>query len=148
MKPFDKLTSRLQSVRAARALPGERRAWSCCPAHDDQHPSLDVRELADGRILIVCHAGCGAADVVGAVGLSLSDLFPHNLKIAPAGRKGRGTGQAATMPQLVSPQEIASAAWHILACAVTMRDGHTLCDEAMLDLALIAGRMEKAEVTL
>lgn len=146
MKPFDKLTSRLQSVRAARALPGERRAWSCCPAHDDQHPSLDVRELADGRILIVCRAGCGAVDIVAAVGLSLSDLFPHTFKPAPAGRKGRGAGQVATMPQLVSPQEVASAAWHVLACAVTMRGGHALHDDAMMELARIIGKLEKAEV--
>lgn len=149
MTPFDKLISRLQSVKAARALPGERRAWACCPAHEDKHPSLDVRELPDGRLLILCRAqGCGAADVVAAVGLSLSDLFPRDLKFAPAGRKGRGAGQAATMPQLVSPQEVASAAWHVLACAVTMRDGHALRAEAMLELARVIGRLERAEVAL
>lgn len=148
MRPFDKLTSRLQSVKSARALPGERRAWACCPAHEDKHPSLDVRELADGRILIVCRAGCGVADVVAAVGLSLSDLFPRDLKLAPAGRKGRGAGQAKTMPQLVSPQEVASAAWHVLACAATMREGHALCAEAMLELARVIGRLERAEVAL
>jgi len=53
------------------------------PAHDDQNPSLDVRELADGRLLIICRAGCGSADIVDAVGLELSDLFPRDLKIAP-----------------------------------------------------------------
>lgn len=148
MNPFDKFTMRLSFVKSARALPGERRAWACCPAHEDKHPSLDVRELTDKRILIICRAGCSIADIVAAVDMTLSDLFPRDLKIAPAGRKGRGAGQAATMPQLVSPQDVASAAWHVLACAVTMRDGHALCDEAMLELARLIGRLERAEVAL
>ena len=31
-------------------------------------------------MLINCFAGCGAADVMGAVGLELSDLYPEPLK--------------------------------------------------------------------
>ncbi len=48
-----------------------------CPAHDDRGPSLSIGEGHDGRILIKCFAGCGAADIVAAVGLTLSDLFPE-----------------------------------------------------------------------
>lgn len=52
--------------------------WSArCPAHDDRHPSLNVRELHDGRTLIHCFAGCAVAEIVGAIGLELSDLFPE-----------------------------------------------------------------------
>jgi hypothetical protein len=29
-----------------------------CPAHNDRNPSLSIREAADGKILIKCHAGC------------------------------------------------------------------------------------------
>jgi len=50
------------------------------------------------------------------------------------------------MPALVSPQEVASSAWHVLACAATMREGHALCDDAMLELARIIGKLERAEV--
>jgi hypothetical protein len=48
-----------------------------CPAHESRHrtQSLAVRELPDGTLLIRCHAGCCAADVVAAVGLELADLF-------------------------------------------------------------------------
>lgn len=49
-----------------------------CPAHDDRSPSLHVREKEDGRILIHCKAGCGANDVLNAIGLSYDDLFPDN----------------------------------------------------------------------
>jgi hypothetical protein len=53
--------------------------WSlsaCCPAHDDISPSLSIREVDDGRILIHCFSGCEVHSVVAAVGLELSDLFP------------------------------------------------------------------------
>lgn len=49
-----------------------------CPAHESRHrtQSLAIRELNDGTLLLKCFAGCGAADVVAAVGLELRDLFP------------------------------------------------------------------------
>lgn len=47
-----------------------------CPAHEDHRPSLSIGEAQDGRILLHCWAGCETRDVVAAVGLSLSDLFP------------------------------------------------------------------------
>ncbi len=47
-----------------------------CPAHNDKNPSMTVRELEDGRVLIHCFAGCTPDAIVGAVGMTLSDLFP------------------------------------------------------------------------
>lgn len=52
-------------------------SWiACCPAHGDKSPSLTVREVDDGRLLIHCFGGCGAAEVVASMGLALGDLFP------------------------------------------------------------------------
>ena len=68
------LLSRLEHVKGRDGGPWMAR----CPAHRDRHPSLRVTQLDDGRVLIFCHAGCGAADVMGAVGLTLrGDLFPE-----------------------------------------------------------------------
>ena len=67
------LLSRLEYVKGRDGGPWMAR----CPAHRDRHPSLRVTQLDDGRVLIFCHAGCGAADVMGAVGLTLRDLFPE-----------------------------------------------------------------------
>jgi len=47
-----------------------------CPAHEDRSPSLSVTEGVDRRTLVYCHAGCSVADVVAAIGLTMSDLFP------------------------------------------------------------------------
>jgi len=66
------LISRLSRVRARG--PGQ---WSAqCPAHNDNVPSLSIKEASDGRLLIHCFAGCGIDEIVGAIGLDLSDLFP------------------------------------------------------------------------
>lgn len=70
--PADVLLPRLAGVRET--APGR---WIAkCPAHDDRGPSLSVRELPDGKLLLHDFAGCSAADVLHAVGLELSDLFP------------------------------------------------------------------------
>jgi hypothetical protein len=49
-----------------------------CPAHNDRNPSLSVSRGEDGRVLLKCWAGCGAADIVQAVGLTLADLFERD----------------------------------------------------------------------
>lgn len=71
MRPVDKILDRLERVRATSG------GWSaCCPAHDDRNPSLSVKEGDNDAVLIHCFAGCEVADIVAALGLQLSDLFP------------------------------------------------------------------------
>ena len=65
--------SRLEKVR-----PHGRGRWvALCPAHADRSPSLSIAEGDDGRVLAHCFAGCSVADVVAAVGMTLSDLMPE-----------------------------------------------------------------------
>lgn len=55
-------------------------SWmALCPAHEDKSPSLSIRELSDGRVLINCLAGCAPLDVLGSIGLGFEDLFPTRL---------------------------------------------------------------------
>src|SRR5436309_3419387 len=69
-------------MTAERILPrlsGVRRVssdrWTAqCPAHEDRRPSLSIKQARD-RTLIHCWAGCTAAEVVAAVGLTLADLY-------------------------------------------------------------------------
>jgi|GEM_PF-327565 len=73
--PADALLPRLESVRETG--PGQ---WLArCPAHDDDSPSLSIRQT-DDRLLLYCFAGCPASDVVAAVGLSLAELFDRPLE--------------------------------------------------------------------
>lgn len=67
------LLSRLDKVRKS----GPDCWLARCSAHEDHTPSLTVRELVDGRVLVHCFAGCSTADVLAAVGLEFSDLYPE-----------------------------------------------------------------------
>jgi len=69
--------SRLQGVR--RTGPG---SWIArCPAHPDRTPSLTVREVDDGRVLVHCFTGCEVEAVIGAVGLEWDALFPPRMEV-------------------------------------------------------------------
>lgn len=76
MSALDRVSARLTGWRAT----GKDRGIARCPAHEDSSPSLSVRELPDGRVLVHCFAGCGATDVLAAVGLTMGDLFPEGMR--------------------------------------------------------------------
>jgi hypothetical protein len=54
----------------ARALGGLKAggSWTArCPAHNDRTPSLDIRDVNDGKVLVRCHAGCDQELVIAAL---------------------------------------------------------------------------------
>lgn len=76
MSDLTALLARLDRVR------GSSNRWTArCPAHDDHNPSLSIRLLDDGRVLIHCHAGCGAAAVLDALGLDYDALYPETFHV-------------------------------------------------------------------
>jgi hypothetical protein len=70
-----KLLDRLERVK--QTAPG--RWLARCPAHEDHSPSLSVRELDDGRLLLYDFGGCETGAVLAALGLTLADLFEKPL---------------------------------------------------------------------
>jgi hypothetical protein len=78
-----RLLDRLDRVRQV----GPGRWMAACPAHEDRSPSLSIRELDDGRILVHDFAGCDVQSVLSAVGLTLADLFhdrvEHEHRVMP-----------------------------------------------------------------
>lgn len=62
-----------------------------CPAHDDRTASLKVTAGDGGRVLINCFAGCSPDQILGAMGLQMSDLFAeqHSTRWAPRPRGPR-----------------------------------------------------------
>lgn len=68
----DKLLSRLQRVK--RTGPGK---WiASCPTREDKSPSLAIREMDDGRVLLHDFGGDSVEAILAAVGLSFADLYP------------------------------------------------------------------------
>lgn len=67
---FEALLSRLTKVRGRSG-----NFVACCPAHEDSSPSLSVKQQ-DGKIIMHCFAGCSVENIVNAVGMNMTDLFP------------------------------------------------------------------------
>ena len=128
-----KLIDHLDKVRST----GNGRWLACCPAHEDRTPSLSIRELEDGRVLVHCFAGCGAADVVGAVGLNLSDLFPEDQQQRKAKRGQRHV-----------PADVLTCcsrdATLVLIAAEDVRQGKALSDDDADKLSRAAERLRRA----
>ena len=76
-----RLLGRLEGVRKI----GGKQWMACCPAHDDDKPSLHVSVGREGRALVCCQAGCPYEKVLAAVGLRAGDLFSGSTRGQPAG---------------------------------------------------------------
>ena len=58
--------------------------WSAkCPSHKDRKASLSIGAGADGRTLLMCHAGCSLDQILTATGLTTADLFPQTTTTTP-----------------------------------------------------------------
>jgi hypothetical protein len=65
---FDHVHKRGESYRAR------------CPVHGGKSTSsLVITEKEDGRILMHCHGGCSANEVLAEIGLQMTDLMPARL---------------------------------------------------------------------
>jgi hypothetical protein len=129
------LVSRLEGVRQT----GPERWMARCPAHDDIHPSLSIRETSDGTVLMKCFAGCCVADITAAVGIQLSDLFPAKF----AGASGKRVRQPFFRDQVFNIlRDEAGFVW-LIACdmhakrAISERDYERLC-QAVAEIERIA----------
>lgn len=120
-----------------RVKPNGSNKWmACCPAHADNGPSLSIRETDDGTVLLKCFAGCGAAEIVGAVGLSMRDLFPpkaqaeYNAPQRRAQRANKAMLEAAAHEALI-----------VSMAAMQLRRGVPLTPDDTVRIATAAARL-------
>ena len=133
----DLLLQRLDKVK-----PTGKDCWiACCPAHGDKSPSLSIREI-DDRTLIHCFGGCGAIEVLEAVGLDWSALYPprdpdtHRIKKAPR------------VPYADALRCIANESYVVLVCASRTEDCVPLSMTSLKRLRTAIGRITAAvEIT-
>lgn len=118
------LLDRLDGVRKT----GPDRAVGICPSHEDRRPSLSVRELDDGRVLVHCFAGCSVDEVLRAVGLDFEALFP------PRPKSDHVRGERRPFPAADVFKVVSDEAFYVAYMAATMAQGHVLTatDKALL----------------
>ena len=125
------LLNRLEGVRQRT---GE--SWSAkCPSHDDKTPSLSIRETAEGLVLLQCWAGCEVTEIVAAVGLELSCLFPEKSKGGRSLRRRR---------LITAGQALEVLAFESLFLGIVAKDiaeGKPLDQQTRERVALAAGRI-------
>ena len=143
MSAADDLLARLDGVRRC------GRGWIArCPAHEDRTASLSIAEGDDGRVLMHCFGGCAAADVVGALGMTLGDLFPERPRdLSPLGRAqrreaARSADWSAALRVLSRESAVVSA------CAQAIADGALLRSDDLTRLAEAMQRIEDAREVL
>jgi hypothetical protein len=118
-EPVANLLHRLDKVRETKPDNWE----ACCPAHGDKSPSLSITRGDDGRVLLKCWAGCGAAEVVQAVGLTLADLFVRDEhRHARPGRKRLYPNYRNVLKLLRHEAEV------ILIASAHLKEGNALSD--------------------
>ena len=131
---IDVLLSRLDSVRHV----GPGRWVARCPAHSDRQPSLAVRELEDGRVLVHDFGGCRIEEVLSAVGLNFDVLFPE-LAIGYRAKRER---------RPFNPHDILACiefeALLVAVAAARLARGETLSDVDRRRLMLAALRLSRA----
>lgn len=126
----EKLERLLSSLDKVEKLPQgnhQARYRACCPAHGDKNPSLSITLSNSDTILLKCWAGCSAEQVVNAVGMEMTDLFPEQTKYhAPAERRPFSADQAAKV--------IAMDAITVAMAAAKIRNKEELVQKDMDDL--------------
>ncbi|HQT01148.1 MAG: DNA primase [Hydrogenophilales bacterium 16-64-46] len=129
----DVLLSQLENVKRT----GDGRWIARCPAHEDRRASLTVRELGDGRVLAHCFAGCSITEVLGAVGLDMTALFPE--KNIVDGKPERRPFPAADILRAVSFETLI-----VSLAAAQLVKGKPLVGDDLERLKLAASRLHAA----
>jgi hypothetical protein len=108
-----------------------------------------VAAADDGRALLHCFAGCGAADVLAAVGLSLADLFPERITHATTPAQRRELRERARMADWRAALGVlAFEARVVLAAAAVLGRGERLSIEDDDRLTEAVTRIEDARAVL
>lgn len=133
-RPIDRLLSRLQRVREV----GPGKWVASTPTREDKHPSLSIREMPDGRVLVHDFAGDSAAEVMASLGLTLSDLFPQPIaRHLPRVR--------APFPALPILRALAFEARVVFECGATMAAGEAISAD---DSARLISALERIDAGL
>ena len=102
-----------------------------CPVHqkpESRKQTLSIKENPDGQVLVHCFAGCHYEEVLDAIGLKKSDLFPPDpdwfYEKEPNHKSLRqiidDCKPSATLVQVYVAEMMRPKTWQVLACALDL----------------------------
>jgi hypothetical protein len=130
---IENFITRLDGVKRT----GQGRYVARCPAHNDRSPSLTVTER-DGKVLFHCFAGCEPADVLAAIGLTFSDLYPEKPIYA------KRSGRAAAFNPYDTLKCLSREAGIVALAARQVSTGHSLAPDDAERVELAFNRLRDA----
>lgn len=143
MPSVDIVLSRLDRVRKNGA------GWTArCPAHEDKTASLSIAVGNDGRLLLHCFAMCGIHDVLGSIGLSVSDLFPRRLVDSTPEQRREARRHALQTHTVAAAGVLEREAVVVELCASDLAKGLPLDEASQARLALAQERIAAARQVL
>lgn len=131
---LQQLLSRLEKVEKLQPGQYAARYRACCPAHTDKNPSLSITLTNDDKILLKCFPGCSTHEIVSAVGMTLSDLFPPRERHTHH-QRGKKVFNAYDAIRVVARDALV-----VSMAAAKLRQGETLSPEDMQQLIDATGR--------
>ena len=129
----EKLLTLLSGVRET----GDGKYVARCPAHGDRNPSLSISEGDNDTVLVHCFSGCETEDVLSAVGLTFSDLYPERIGAEHA-YKPKRNGFDARQVLAAASQEI------MVVCLIADKLASVVDDPDQSRLTIAAARLNNA----
>lgn len=83
MSGLDKIIDRLSAAGIEHRRTGDDSYMACCPAHRDRSPSLSLKGLHDGRVLMHCFAGCSWDEILFVLDMEPADIMPPENNYKP-----------------------------------------------------------------
>lgn len=133
MTPAEKFLSRVEGVKQT----GPGRWIFRVPTRKDKRPSGSARELEDGRLLIHDFAGDSVPEIIAAIGLEMSDLFPEKITATKQGERR-------PFPAIDALRCVAFECLVVAAAAAAMATGQPLSSVDRERLLVAAERLRNA----
>lgn len=141
--PLALLLSRLESVR-----PHGRGHRADCPLGHRSRGTLSVGEAENGAVLVKCWAGCETSEVLGALGLTLADLFPERIAPTTPEQRRQARIHASESRWRAALAVLELEAVVILLAAQQVARGENLIPDDLARLATAAERVADARLAL
>lgn len=140
---FATLLARLENVRDA----GDGNARSQCPSCTGTSRKLSIRQ--GPPLLLHCFGGCGAADVLAAVGMQFSDLYDQHERSASSPAERRAWRRQAHQKAALTTARLEVEVLAIVARAMALEARIGGFDDSMCKrLELSADRLVKCQEVL